>query len=62
MEALIRTWDGEEILIRHDQPTGAWFIIAIHSTRLDPATGGTRMKHYPDLDAAITDAMRLARG
>ena len=62
MEALIRTWDGEEILIRHDQPTGACFIIAIHSTRLGPATGGTRMKHYPDLDTAITDAMRLARG
>ena len=62
MEALIRAWDGEEILIRHDQPTGAWFIIAIHSTCLGPATGGTRMKHYPDLNAAITDALRLARG
>ena len=62
MEALIKAWGGEEILIRHDQPTGAWFVIAIHSTRLGPATGGTRMKHYPDLDAAISDAMRLARG
>jgi leucine dehydrogenase len=43
-----------------DYPTGAWIIIAIHSTRLGPATGGTRMKPYPDVETALHDALRLA--
>jgi len=60
MESLIRPWGGEEVIIRHDKPTGAWILIAIHSTRLGPAAGGTRMKSYPDLRAALQDALRLA--
>lgn len=62
MEALFREWDGETAIIRHDRPTGAWIFIAIHSTRLGPAVGGTRMKPYPDVQAALLDAMRLAKG
>lgn len=62
MESLISQWDGENVVIRFDRPTGAWFIIAIHSTRLGPATGGTRMKYYPELNDAVKDALKLAAG
>lgn len=60
MESLIRNWSGEEVIIRHDKPTGAWIFIAVHSTRLGPAAGGTRMKFYPEPEAALQDALRLA--
>ncbi len=36
------------------------FLVAVHSSRLGPATGGTRMMAYPSLDDAQSDAMRLA--
>lgn len=62
IESMIREWDGENIIIRFDRPTGAWILIAVHSTRLGPATGGTRMKHYPDLEAALSDVLRLSTG
>jgi glutamate dehydrogenase/leucine dehydrogenase len=62
IESLIHSWSGEEVLIRFDRLSGAWIVIAIHSTRLGPATGGTRMKRYPDLVSAVTDALRLAEG
>lgn len=62
IEALMREWDGESVVVQYDQPTGAWIFIAIHSSRLGPATGGTRMKHYPDAEAALADSLRLARG
>ena len=41
---------------------GLTAVIAIHSTALGPAAGGTRFWHYADGDAAITDALRLSRG
>lgn len=55
-------WDGEEMLERDDPATGARIIIALHSSRLGPSSGGTRMKPYPDLEAARGDAMRLSEG
>lgn len=36
--------------------------IAIHSTALGPAVGGTRLWHYENDDAAVKDLLRLARG
>jgi leucine dehydrogenase len=60
VEFLLRQWDGERVIMHLDYPTGAWIIIAIHSTRLGPATGGTRMKPYPDVETALHDALRLA--
>jgi len=36
--------------------------IAIHSTALGPAVGGTRFWHYADDEAAVRDLLRLARG
>ena len=62
IDASLKTWGGERLVMRPDLETGAWVLIAIHSTVLGPATGGTRMKPYPDLDAAVTDALRLSAG
>ena len=61
MEALLNAWDGERVIIEFDRPTGAWIIIAIHSMRRGPAGGGTRMKPYPTMEAALADALELAR-
>jgi leucine dehydrogenase len=61
MEGVLKKWDGEFIIIQFDHPSEAWIIIAIHSTILGPAIGGTRMKHYSDLKTAINDALRLSR-
>jgi leucine dehydrogenase len=62
MEALLSEWNGETVIVRHDKPSGAWIFIAIHSTKLGPAMGGTRMMSYPHVEAALRDAMRLAEG
>ena len=62
VEALLRDWDGETVIIRRDVPTGAWILIAMHSTQLGPAGGGTRMKSYPNLHAALEDVLRLSAG
>jgi len=62
MESLIREWDGESVIIHFDRAANAWIFIAIHSTALGPGAGGTRMKHYPHLKAALEDALRLSGG
>lgn len=45
-----------------DTRSGLKGLVAIHSTKLGPALGGCRFISYPDLNAAILDAMRLAQG
>lgn len=50
----------EEIAVTRGERSGATIAIAVHSTALGPALGGARMWHYPDDDAACSDAMRLA--
>ncbi len=62
MESLIKAWEGETVIVQVDKPTGAWIFIAVYSTRLGPAAGGTRMKAYPDVRQALLDSMRLAKG
>lgn len=62
MQHLIEAWDGEEVVVRRDRRTGAWIFVAIHSTTLGAAVGGTRMKPYESVDDALGDALRLARG
>lgn len=54
--------DHEGVHLFRDAKTGLTAIIAIHSTALGPAAGGTRFWHYADKQAAITDALRLSRG
>lgn len=60
--SLLREWDGNGVVVRHDQPTGTWIFIALHNDTLGPAVGGSRMKVYPELSDALLDAMRLAEG
>jgi valine dehydrogenase (NAD+) len=52
----------EQIVVCHDDITGLRAIIAIHSTVLGPALGGTRFYPYPSEDQAMEDVLRLARG
>jgi len=54
-------WGHEELLVHHDRDSGLRCVIAIHDTTLGTAAGGTRMRTYPSLDEAATDALRLAR-
>ncbi|WP_380877960.1 amino acid dehydrogenase [Sphingomonas sp. DBB INV C78] len=54
--------DHEGVHLFRDQASGLTAVIAIHSTSLGPAAGGTRFWHYPVRADAITDALRLSRG
>lgn len=54
--------DYEELVLCQDRNSGLKAIIAIHDTTLGPALGGTRMWTYASEEAAIEDALRLARG
>lgn len=56
-------FDGHErVLFCRDDDTGLSAIIAIHSTALGPAAGGTRQWAYASDDAAIYDVLRLSQG
>jgi leucine dehydrogenase len=59
-EELLRAWDGEHAVIRHDAPSGAWMFVCVHSTALGPAGGGTRMRVYESPAEGLEDAMRLS--
>src|SRR5215213_5244304 len=52
----------EEIAMGSDPASGYRGIVAVHSTRLGPALGGTRFWSYDTDDEAITYALRLSRG
>jgi len=52
----------ERVVFCHDEPTGLFAIIAIHSTALGPAAGGCRLWNYVDDVAALNDVLRLSRG
>jgi len=52
----------ERVVLGSDEAAGYQGIIAIHSTALGPAVGGTRYWSYKNEDDAVTDALRLARG
>ena len=60
-EELLRSWDGEEAVIRYDRDSGAWMFVCIHSTVLGPAGGGTRLRVYARPGEGLADAMRLSR-
>jgi valine dehydrogenase (NAD+) len=51
----------EQVVFCQDPPTGLRAIIAIYSTRLGPALGGTRFYPYPTEDAALADVLNLSR-
>ena len=52
----------EEIVMCSDPSVGYKGILAVHSTKLGPALGGTRFWQYATDEDAITDALRLSRG
>jgi valine dehydrogenase (NAD+) len=56
----------EQVVICQDRASGLKVVIAVHSTALGPALGGTRFHAYagePDPEeAALLDALNLARG
>ncbi len=52
----------EQVVFCQDQKTGLKAIIAIHSTALGPALGGTRMWKYNNEMEALNDVLRLSRG
>ena len=54
--------DHEGVHLFRDPAAGLTAIVAIHSTHLGPAAGGTRFWHYADRADAVTDALRLSRG
>ncbi|MFC0589031.1 Glu/Leu/Phe/Val dehydrogenase [Novosphingobium aquiterrae] len=54
--------DHEMVHFVRDRASGLTAIIALHSTHLGPAAGGTRFWHYVDPAMAMCDALRLSRG
>ncbi len=52
----------EQVMFCSDDASGYRGIIAIHSTRLGPAVGGTRFWDYATEEDAVVDALRLSRG
>ena len=48
----------EEVVVASDASCGYKGIIAVHSTALGPALGGTRFWQYDSDEAAITYAIR----
>ncbi len=52
----------EQLVLCQDSASGYRGIIAVHSTVLGPALGGTRFWSYASDEEAIVDALRLARG
>jgi leucine dehydrogenase len=58
----LSTSGHEQVIFCHDKSTGLKAIIAIHSTVLGPALGGTRMWDYVSEQEALTDVLRLSRG
>ncbi|PKP92150.1 MAG: amino acid dehydrogenase [Alphaproteobacteria bacterium HGW-Alphaproteobacteria-14] len=56
-------FDAHELVqLVHHQASGLTAIIAVHSTHLGPAAGGTRFWHYNKPADAMRDALRLSRG
>ncbi|MGC0363125.1 valine dehydrogenase (NAD+) [Rhodococcus sp. 27YEA15] len=58
----LREYPHEQITFFQDPASGLKAIVAIHSTTLGPALGGTRFYPYADESSAVTDVLRLSRG
>jgi leucine dehydrogenase len=58
----IASMGHEQVVLCHDPAANYRGVIAIHSTILGPALGGTRFWNYGTDEEAIVDALRLARG
>ena len=58
----IKVTDYEQVLRATDPASGLKAFIAVHSTALGPAIGGTRMWPYENEEAALKDVLRLSAG
>jgi valine dehydrogenase (NAD+) len=57
-----RSSGHEQVVFCHDEPTGLKAIIAVYSTALGPALGGTRFYPYATEQDALDDVLNLSRG
>ncbi|WP_328748564.1 valine dehydrogenase [Streptomyces sp. NBC_00285] len=64
LHTLFRSDQGghEQVVLCQDRRSGLKAVIALHSTALGPALGGTRFHPYATEAEAVTDALNLARG
>jgi leucine dehydrogenase len=62
IQTYMERYGFKKLLFCNDSNAGLKAIIAIHSTALGPAVGGTRMWTYASEHDAAMDALRLARG
>ncbi|MEU6080030.1 Glu/Leu/Phe/Val dehydrogenase dimerization domain-containing protein [Streptomyces sp. NPDC047108] len=64
LSTLFRSEQGghEQVVLCQDRDSGLKAVIAIHSTALGPALGGTRFHAYASDEEAVLDALNLARG
>jgi leucine dehydrogenase len=53
--------DHEELVIRRGRRSGAYTVVAVHSTTRGPALGGCRMWRYQSSAEGARDALRLSR-
>jgi valine dehydrogenase (NAD+) len=51
----------EQVVFCQDRASGLKAIIAVYSTALGPALGGTRFYPYADEDAAVDDVLKLSK-
>jgi valine dehydrogenase (NAD+) len=54
--------EHEQVVFANDPATGLKAVIAIHSTALGPALGGTRFHPYASTADALRDVLNLSRG
>ncbi|MEV0850381.1 Glu/Leu/Phe/Val dehydrogenase dimerization domain-containing protein [Streptomyces sp. NPDC049954] len=64
LHTLFRTEAGghEQVVLCQDRESGLRAVIALHSTALGPALGGTRFYPYASDEEAVADALNLSRG
>ncbi len=53
--------EHEQVVFCHEPSSGLRAIIAVYSTALGPALGGTRFYPYASEEAALTDVLALSR-
>lgn len=58
----MQAYGHEQLVFGRDGATGLKAIIAVHSTVLGPAVGGTRFWNYATEEDALYDVLRLSRG
>lgn len=63
IETILGETEGhEQVVLCNDRASGLRAVIAIHSTALGPALGGTRFYPYASESQAIRDVLNLSRG